>query len=342
MKALVCGGGGFIGSHMVKRLKDEGYYVIAADLKDSPTYWDSVADEYLKYDLTYRNVWEALMNDNFDLDEIYQFAADMGGLGFIGTGENDFQIMNNSALVNMQCARALYHCYYINKSCNSRRSVPKLFFSSSSCVYPRKNQMDADAIVINEESAYPAECDNNYGWEKLFAERVYQTLFERFGIEIRIARLHNTYGPYETYKGGREKAPAASCLKVLNAVNGSPVDVWGTGKQIRTFMYVDDCIEGIRRLMNAPYYGMPLNLGSTEKVTADQLVSIAAVIAGKQVEINHIPDDPTKPMGVPYRTSDNRKLIDHLGWSPKTPIVTGLRNMYMWIQEQERYENETE
>lgn len=338
MKALVCGGGGFIGSHMVKRLKDEGYYVIAADLKDKPTYWDTCADEYKKVDLTYRNIWEWLINENFDLDEIYQFAADMGGLGFIGTGENDFHIMNNSALVNMECARAIQNCFHINESINSGRSVPKLFFSSSSCVYPRKNQMDPDAIVINEESAYPAECDNNYGWEKLFAERVYQSLHDNFGIEIRIARLHNTYGPYETYKGGREKAPAASCRKVINATDGGEVEVWGDGTQVRTFMYIDDCIEGIRRLMNAPYYGSPVNLGSTEKISADQLIRLAAQMGDKQLTIKHTGDDPLKPAGVPFRTSDNRKLMEHLGWTPQIPIASGLREMYLWIEKQERYE----
>jgi nucleoside-diphosphate-sugar epimerase len=328
MKALVCGAGGFIGSHLVKRLHEQGYYVVGIDLKQ-PEYWKTFADEFYELDLRHKVTFESAFYDHRDIDEIYQLAADMGGLGYIATGLNDFEIMTNNFLINLNCARSIQELV----TGELTFKIPKLFFSSSSCVYPRKNQMDPNAIVINEESAYPADCDNNYGWEKLFTERLYEQLHEKFNVDIRIARFHNCYGPYETYTGNRTKAPAASCVKVTQSKDGK-VEVWGPGNQIRTFMYIDDCIDGIKRLMNHPEYIGPVNLGSEEKVTANELVQITAAIAGKEIEIVNVDNDPLRPTGVPFRTSDNRKLVKHLGWSPNTPLVHGMTIMYEWIKEQ--------
>lgn len=329
MKALVCGAGGFIGSHLVKRLHDQGYYVIGVDLK-RPEFWDTFADEFYELDLRHKMTFDSIMYDHRDIDEIYQLAADMGGLGFIATGMNDFEILTNNVLINVNCARSVQEII----TGELTYKVPKIFFSSSSCIYPRKNQMDENAIVINEESAYPADCDNPYGWEKLFSERLYEQLHEKFKVDIRIARFHNCYGPYETFQGIRTKAPAASCVKVAQVKGRSgQVEVWGPGNQIRTFMFIDDCIDGVRRLMNHPEYVGPVNLGSEEKVTANELVQITAAIAGKEIEIVNVDNDPLRPTGVPFRTSDNRKLMKHLGWSPSTPLVHGMSIMYEWIKE---------
>lgn len=324
MKAIVCGAGGFIGSHLVKRLKDEGYYVVGVDRKEKPMYWDSCADLYYHADLCTDKAWEFLRKECGDADEIYQLAADMGGLGFVGTGLNDTVIMANSGLVNLQCVK---HCTRVDVP-------PKVFFSSSSCVYPRSNQMDPNRIVINEASVYPAFCDNNYGWEKLFSERMYIALMENYGIKVRIARLHNCYGPYETYKGGREKCPAATCVKIASIKgNKGTVTIWGHGNFLRTYMWIGDCLEGIRRMMNAEYFG-PANLGSDEKISANELAYLVARIAGKEITLKHTMEDETKfPMGVPARTSDNRLIQKHLGWSPATPLLQGMTDMYRWVKE---------
>lgn len=322
MKALVCGAGGFIGSHLVKRLRDEGYTVIGVDRK-KPSYWQSFAHEYYVRDLCTALAWDTIRAEHSDVDEIYQLAADMGGLGFIAVGANDTTIMANSGLVNLQCVK---HCVRLIEL---GAVVPKIFFTSSSCTYPRANQMDPNKIVISEDSVYPADCDNNYGWEKLFSERMYQALSDNYGVKIRIARLHNCYGPYETYKGGREKAPAAICRKVASIRgNKGTIEIWGDGEQVRTFMWIDDCLEGIRRLMNYPYCG-PVNLGSEEKVTINKLAKIVAELAGKEIKVRHI----IGPTGVPARTSDNRLLEKELGWSPRTPLVLGMSQMYKWIEE---------
>lgn len=331
-RALVCGAGGFIGSHMVKRLKDEGYHVIGVDEKPSPDYWDSYADTYYQHNLTDPLWWQCFFNGKEDIDEIYQLAADMGGLGYIATGLNDVEIMTNSVSINVNLVKTLkklWACKY---------KIPKVFFSSSSCIYPRANQMDASNIIIHEDSAYPAQCDNNYGWEKLFTERMLIAAREILHIDIRIARLHNTYGPYETYKGNRAKAPASACRKIaeLEGRSGN-VEVWGTGKQLRTFMYIDDCIEGIRRLMNNELgFGGPVNLGSEEMISAEDLILLVAMIAGKTVKVVSVPGDPDKPMGVPYRTSDNRLLRRYLQWVPSIPLITGMDAMYSWVKERIR------
>lgn len=350
MKALVCGAGGFIGSHLVKRLKAEGYYVIGVDRK-VPIYWETVADEFYTFDLRKQSMWSALVTSHRNIDEIYQLAADMGGLGYIATGKNDLDIMLNSSLINLNCVGTVREMDMFNQGTidgtvendsGELFTLPKIFFSSSSCIYPRENQIDPNKIVINEESAYPAQCDNNYGWEKLFAERIYQVLHEDIPeVEIRIARFHNTFGPYETFRGNRAKAPGATCLKVasIEGIKGT-VEVWGDGTATRTYMYIDDCIEGIRRLMNAPYFGSPLNLGSTESISADELAYIVAAIAQKEIRVVHKTNDPNKPEGVKARTSDNRRLRAHIGWEPSIPIAVGLRKMYEWMKGQLEYEKD--
>ena len=313
--ALVLGAGGFIGSHMVKRLKSEGYWVRGADLK-YPLYSKTEADEFFQGDLTDQTFCNVVTNIEFD--EIYQFAADMGGAGYIFTGDNDADVMNNSASINLNILR------------NIKDYKPKIFFSSSACMYPEHNQLDPDNPDCHEDSAYPANPDSEYGWEKLFSERLYFAYNRNYGIPVRVARYHNIFGPEGTWNGGKEKAPAAICRKVAElSEEGGIVDVWGDGKQTRSFLYIDECIEATRRLMESDFIG-PVNIGSEEMVSINQLVDITAKVAGKKVEKNHIPG----PLGVRGRNSNNDLIREKLNWDYSQTLEEGIAKTYRWIRTQ--------
>lgn len=313
--ALVLGGGGFIGNHMVTRLKSEGVWVRAVDLK-TPDFSVSRADEFRQGDLRDPVFCRGVIDRRFD--EIYQFAADMGGAGFIFTGENDADIMHNSATINLNVLET------VAKTGNRR-----IFYSSSACIYPEHNQLDPDHPNCAEETAYPAHPDSEYGWEKLFSERLYLAFGRNHGIDVRIARYHNIFGPEGTWQGGREKAPAAICRKVAQARDGDAIEIWGDGAQTRSFLIVDECIEGTLRLMRSTVTG-PVNIGSDERVTINRLVDMAARIAGKTLRKVHIPG----PLGVRGRNSDNRLIRETLGWAPSLPLERGLTQTYRWIEAQ--------
>lgn len=314
-KALVCGAGGFIGGHLVNRLKEEGYWVRGVDLKENE-YGNMQADEFVIGDLRDVDVVSKVVTD--DLDEIYQLAADMGGAGFVFTGDNDSDIMHNSALCNL-------HVLEEAKS----KEVSKIFYSSSACIYPEYNQMDPDNPKCTEESAYPAEPDSEYGWEKLFSERLYLTYQRNLGIQAKIARFHNIFGPQGTWDGGREKAPAAICRKVAEAEDGGTVEVWGDGKQTRSFLIVDECVEGIRRLMESDFSG-PVNIGSDEMISIQNFTKMVIDISGKDITIKNIDG----PLGVKGRNSDNHLIKEKLGWAPEKPLRDGVEKTYAWIEEQ--------
>ena len=322
--ALVLGAGGFIGNHLVNRLKSEGYWVRAVDLK-YPEYQDkSSADDFIIGDLRdtmtvkYSFFLPAAGSTNGTgiFDEVYQLAADMGGAGYIFTGENDANVMHNSASINLNVAHAAAH----NKA-------GKVFYSSSACMYPAYNQEDPNNPNCAEASAYPAAPDSEYGWEKLFSERLYLAFNRNYGLPVRIARFHNIYGPLGTWQGGKEKAPAAICRKVLVAKD--EIEIWGDGEQTRSFLYIDECIEGIRRLMASDFTG-PVNLGSEEMVTINQLVDIACAIENKTLNKKHIEG----PLGVRGRNSDNKLIGEKLGWKPNYSLVKGIENTYAWIKTQ--------
>jgi len=310
--ALVCGAGGFIGGHLVKRLKREGYWVRGVDIKYHE-YLESSADKFLKGDLRDPRFVEKVVEQPFD--EIYQLAADMGGAGFVFSGENDADIMHNSALINLNMVEA-----------SIKAGVKKIFYSSSACMYPERNQMDPDNPNCKEDSAYPADPDSEYGWEKLFSERFYLAANRNYGLDIRIARFHNIFGPEGSWKDGREKAPAAFCRKVAEASNGEVIEMWGDGKQTRSFLYIDECLEGVRRLMKSDFQE-PVNIGSEEMVSINELAEMAMEIAGKKLTINHIPG----PLGVRGRNSDNKLINEKLGWEPDYPLRKGLEKTYAWI-----------
>ena len=278
-KALVCGAGGFIGSHLVRRLKTEGYWVRGVDLK-TPEFGETAADEFAVADLRNAFSWEEALDTPFD--EVYQLAADMGGAGFVFTGENDSEIMHNSAMINLHMA------HY-----GAKNNVKRVFYSSSACMYPAYNQNDPANPNCAESSAYPAAPDSEYGWEKLFSERIYLAFARNRDLDVRIARFHNIFGPEGTWEGGREKAPAALCRKVASACDGNAIEIWGDGEQTRSFLYIDECIEGVRRLMNSSFQG-PVNIGSEEMVTINAMASIIMGIAGKKLSIHHVPG----PIGV--------------------------------------------
>ena len=337
--ALVLGAGGFIGSHMVKRLRAEGYWVRGVDLK-RPEYSETEAHEFIVGDLRdvnivkrairfggYSNSFYAQIAEKFMLpfDEIYQFAADMGGAGFVFTGENDADIMHNSATINLNVLdeqAKLNDFHDLNKT--------KIFYSGSACMYPEHNQLDPDNPDCREESAYPANPDSEYGWEKLFSERLYFAYNRNHGIPVRVARYHNIFGPEGTWDGGREKAPAAICRKVaFLPEEGGPIEVWGDGLQTRSFLYIDECIEATRRLMDSDFIG-PVNIGSEEMVTINQLVDTAAKVAGKNVEKNHIDG----PLGVRGRNSNNDVIRRELGWDYSQTLEEGIAKTYSWIKEQ--------
>jgi nucleoside-diphosphate-sugar epimerase len=313
-RILVTGAGGFIGGHLVKRLKSEGNWVRGVDLK-MHEFGASPADEFVQADLRDVNVVRSVLAG---VDEVYQLAADMGGAGYIFTGEHDAAVMHNSATINLNVLE-----------CSVSAGVRKLFYSSSACIYPEYNQRDPLNPNCTEESAYPAAPDSEYGWEKLFSERLYMAYMRNHGLEVRVARFHNIFGPEGTWCGGREKAPAALCRKVAEAHDGGAIDIWGDGEQTRSFLYVDECVEGIRRLMESDFCG-PVNIGSEEMVSINALAAMIADIAGKQITINHIPG----PLGVRGRNSDNRLMRERLDWAPSMPLRYGLEHTYAWVQQQ--------
>ena len=310
--ALVCGAGGFIGSHLVARLKREGFFVRGVDLK-FPEFAPSEADDFVIGDLRDFAVCNRLLDRRFD--EVYQLAADMGGAGYLFTGENDADVMHNSAQINLNMLEACL-----------RRDTRRIFYSSSACMYPEYNQRDPDNPKTSEDSAYPAAPDSEYGWEKLFSERLYLAYFRNKGMEPRIARYHNIFGPLGSWNNGKEKAPAALCRKIAEAKAGGEIEIWGDGKQTRSFLYVDECLEGTTRLMRSSWMG-PVNIGSEEMVTIDGLAEGIMAVAGKKVAIRHIPG----PLGVRGRNSDNRLIEEKLGWKPSAPLKSGLATTYAWI-----------
>ena len=320
--ALVCGAGGFIGSHMVKRLKKEGYWVRGVDIKE-PEFSYTEADDFVIGNLTVQSIARAVIDRTFD--EVYQFAADMGGAGYIFTGDHDADVMDNSATVNLNMIRRI-------KDWNEEHNVnkTKIFFSSSACAYPEYIQLDPENPGLKEENAYPAEPDSEYGWEKLFSERLYLAYSRNYGIPVRIARYHNIFGPEGTWNGGREKAPAAICRKVAELPKqGGSIEVWGDGLQTRSFLFVDECVEATYRLVQSDFTG-PVNIGSEEMVSINELVDIAAKVSGKKVEKNHIEG----PLGVRGRNSNNDLIREKLGWDYSMTLEEGILKTYNWIDDQ--------
>jgi GDP-D-mannose 3', 5'-epimerase len=313
-KVLVAGAGGFIGGHLVKRLKAEGQWVRGVDLKRHE-YSETGTDEFIVGDLCTPEIARAAVDG---IDEVYQLAADMGGAGYIFTGEHDAAVMRNSATVNLNMLEF-----------GRRAGVRKFFYSSSACIYPEYNQLDPDNPKCSEESAYPAAPDSEYGWEKLFSERLYLAYMRNCDVDVRIARFHNIFGPEGSWIGGREKAPAAICRKVAETPNGGEIEIWGDGKQTRSFLYIDECLEGVSRLMASEFTG-PVNIGSDEMVTINQFAAMAIRIAGKKLTLRHIPG----PLGVRGRNSDNHLISDKLGWRPSLPLEAGVKTTYSWILKQ--------
>ena len=313
-RVLVAGAGGFIGGHLVNRLKAEGFWVRGADIK-AHEYTPTGADEFLLGDLRDQTFARRAVDG---IEEVYQLAADMGGAGYIFTGDHDAAVMHNSAAINLNILE------FGLRACTRR-----FFYSSSACIYPAYNQMDPENPKCSEDSAYPAAPDSEYGWEKLFSERLYFSYMRNHHVPVRVARFHNIFGPDGSWKGGREKAPAAICRKVAECPDGGEIDIWGDGKQTRSFLYIDECIEGIRRLMESDFPG-PLNIGSEEMVTINGLAQMLMEIAGKNLTLRHIPG----PLGVRGRNSDNRLIQEKLGWKPSQPLVSGLRETYEWIEKQ--------
>jgi nucleoside-diphosphate-sugar epimerase len=312
--ALVCGAGGFIGGHIVSRLKEEGFWVRGADLKfheHAPT----AADDFVIGDLRDQAFCRSIVDRRFD--EVYQLAADMGGAGYIFTGEHDASIMHNSATINLNVLEA----------CRTR-NISGVFYSSSACMYPAYNQEDPDNPNCAEDSAYPAAPDSEYGWEKLFSERLYLAYNRNYGMRNRVARYHNIFGPLGTWTGGKEKAPAAICRKVAMASDDDQIEVWGDGNQTRSFLFIEECVEGTLRLARSDFEG-PVNIGSDEMVSINQLVNMVASIAGKRIHKNHV----AGPTGVRGRNSDNRLIKEKLNWAPSKPLKYGLRHTYRWIEQ---------
>ena len=316
-KVLVCGAGGFIGSHLVRRLKKEGYWVRGVDLK-MPEFSATAADEFTIGDLRKAAVCEAAVSGSIEM--IYQLAADMGGAGYIFTGEHDACVMHNSATINLNVLEA-----------GRLAGVGRLFYSSSACIYPEYNQRDPQNPKCSEESAYPAEPDSEYGWEKLFSERLYLSYMRNYRVKVHVARFHNIFGPEGTWTGGREKSPAAICRKIVEAPRDGQIEIWGDGEQTRSFLYIDECIEAVRRLVGSEFSG-PVNIGSEEMVTINRLAEQVMAIAEKPLSIRHI----AGPLGVRGRNSDNALIREKLGWAPSEPLVGGLTTTYRWIEEQVR------
>jgi len=314
-KALVCGAGGFIGSHMVKRLKKEGFWVRGTDLK-LPSYSLSDADNFVQGDLRDPIFCKEVFSTKFD--EVYQFAADMGGAGFVFVGDNDYDIMHNSAMINLNVLEAC-----------RLSGAKRIFYSSSACIYPSYNQLETSNPNLKEDSAYPADPDSDYGWEKLFSERIYLAASRNKDMEVRIARYHNIFGAQGSWFDGREKSPAAICRKIAMADNQGEIEVWGDGEQTRSFLHVDECIEATLRLTRSDWIG-PVNIGSDEMVSINELAEIVMKIAGKDLIIRHIDG----PLGVRGRNSDNSLYKEKLGWSVSDSLKLGLQKTYPWIKEQ--------
>lgn len=314
-RALVCGAGGFIGGHLVKKLKQEGFWVRGVDLKHHE-FCPSQADEYILGDLKEQSFVRKVVDQPFD--EIYQLAADMGGAGYIFTGEHDAEIMYNSALINLNVLEEA-----------KQKAAKKVFYSSSACIYPEYNQLDPDNPKCSEESAYPAAPDSEYGWEKLFSERMYLSYYKQFGVQVRVARFHNIFGPEGTWTGGREKAPAATCRKVAETKDGGEIEVWGDGKQTRSFLFIDECLQGVRRLMDSDFTG-PVNIGSEEMISINALAEMTMEISGKKLKIKNIPG----PQGVRGRKSDNELIFQKIQWKPTGKLKDGMAKTYKWIEDQ--------
>lgn len=323
--ALVCGAGGFIGSHLVKKLKQEGFWVRGVDLK-YPEFSKTVANEFIVGDLRDPLVCQKVLDkpaspasQGGPFDEVYQLAADMGGAGYIFTGEHDADVMHNSAQINLNMS------YYAQKA-----GIKKIFYSSSACIYPRRNQLDPNNPMCSEDSAYPADPDSDYGWEKLFSERLYFAFNRNYGLNVKVARFHNIFGPETAWTGGRDKAPAAICRKVAEVKDGGVVEIWGDGNQTRSFLYIDECLEGISRFMQCENFEGPLNIGSEEMVTINQLTEMVIEISGKKLQIKHIPG----PLGVKGRNSHNELIRKKLNWEPTMKLRDGMEKMYSWVLEQ--------
>jgi len=330
-KILVCGAGGFIGSHLVRRLHQEGHWVRGVDLK-LPEFSETVADDFVVGDLREQELCRKIFYDLLDYDnrhnrwydrakpydEVYQLAADMGGAGYIFTGEHDADVMHNSAQINLNIAD---HCI--------KNKVGRVFYSSSACIYPEYNQLDPDNPNCSEESAYPADPDSEYGWEKLFSERMYLAYNRNHGLKVHIARFHNIFGPEGCWNNGKEKSPAALCRKVAETSSGDSIEVWGDGKQTRSFLYIDECLDGIQKMMASDFTG-PVNIGSDEMIAINDLARMAIDISGKNLSINNIEG----PLGVRGRNSDNVMIKEKLGWAPSQPLRVGIEKTYKWISEQ--------
>lgn len=313
-RILVNGAGGFIGGHLVKRLKAEGHWVRGVDVKQHE-FSRSAADEFVVGDLRNAGLVAKAVRG---IDEVYQLAADMGGAGYIFTGEHDADVMHNSASINLNTLHF-----------GVQAGVKSFFYSSSACIYPEYNQMDPQNPKCSEDSAYPAAPDSEYGWEKLFSERLYFSYMRNYGVKVRVARFHNIFGPEGTWTGGKEKAPAALCRKIAMAEDGGEIEIWGDGLQTRSFLYIDECLEGVLRLMSSDFPG-PVNIGSEEMVTINQLAGMIMQIAEKDIKLKHIPG----PLGVRGRNSDNHLIAAKLGWKPTRPLSEGLEKTYRWIEEQ--------
>jgi GDP-D-mannose 3',5'-epimerase len=333
-KVLVLGGGGFIGGHLSKRLKKEGCHVRICDIKKHEYFaQDEICDEFILGDLRDPKVVELVIEEG--VDEVYQLAADMGGAMYIFTGEHDADVMHNSATINLNVA---HECV--------KKKVGKVFYSSSACMYPEHNQLDPENPNCEESSAYPANPDSEYGWEKLFSERLYMSYHRNYGLNVRIARFHNIFGPYGTWKGGREKSPAAMCRKAAETLDGGEIEVWGNGMQTRSFLYVDECVEAVLRLMNSDF-SEPVNIGSEEMVTINQLAVMAISISGKDIKIKNIEGEEFLqkygfkcPLGVKGRNSDNKLYKEKIGWEVSQPLSVGLKKTYEWISQQVKEDSE--
>jgi GDP-D-mannose 3',5'-epimerase len=319
-KILVLGGGGFIGGHLSKRLMNEGNFVRVVDIKNHEYFNESeFCNEFIKCDLRKPyNVHTVMCLVEGSFDEVYQLAADMGGAGYIFTGENDADVMHNSSLINLNVLDTAI-----------RTGVKKIFYSSSACMYPKHNQLDPNNPNCEESSAYPANPDSEYGWEKLFSERLYLAYNKNYGIDVRIARFHNIFGPYGVFRDGKEKVPAALSRKIAEALDGGEIEVWGDGKQTRSFLYIDECVEGIIRLMDSNFTG-PVNIGSEEMISINDLANNIIDISGKMIYIKNIEG----PTGVRGRNSNNNLIKEKIGWSPTQPLYTGLIQTYEWIEKQ--------
>jgi GDP-D-mannose 3',5'-epimerase len=339
--ALVLGGGGFIGGHLAKRLKEEGFWVRIVDIKEQHEYWDheDICHEYICGDLRDPKLVSSIMysptqhseiDKAHSFDEVYQLAADMGGAGYIFTGENDANVMHNSALINLNITHEA-----------AKKSVKRVFYSSSACMYPEHNQLNPDNPNCEESSAYPANPDSEYGWEKLFSERLFLAFNRNYGLDVRVARFHNIFGPYGTWNGGKEKAPAAMCRKAASALMDDNIEVWGDGLQTRSFLYIDECLEAILRFMRQDQFLGPVNIGSEEMVTINQLAEMAIEIADKRSSVKNIEGEEFKqkygfkcPVGVRGRNSDNKLFKEKMGWEPTQPLYEGMKLTFEWINKQ--------